>query len=68
MKLYFLFPLFFLIMINCKIKLKDLFKEGNLKGEKVMIEMGLDKKDIWTKKECQQFFMKLLDEGDNNER
>ena len=68
MKLYFLFPLFFLIMINCKIKLKDLFKEGNLKGEKVMIEMGLDKKDIWTKKDCQQFSLKLFDKGDNNER
>ena len=63
MKLYFVFPLFFLIMINCKIKL---FKEGNLKGEKIMT--GFRQKRYMEKKECQQFFMKLLDKGDNNER
>ena len=57
-----------LIIINCKLNFKDLFKEGNEKAEKIMYEMNLDKKDIWSKKDFETFFLKLLDKGDNNER
>ena len=57
-----------LIIINCKLNFKDLFKEGNEKAEKIMYEMNLDKKDIWSKKDFETFFLKLLNKEDSNER
>ena len=57
-----------LLIINCTFKFKDIFKEGNEKAEKIMYEMNLDKKDLWSKKDFETFFLKLLDKGDNNER
>ena len=48
MNLNYFYILFFslLIIINCKSKFKDVFKEGNEKAEKIMYEMKLDKKEI----------------------
>ena len=57
-----------LIIINCKLNFKDLFKEGNEKAEKIMYEMNLDKKDLWSKKDFETFFLKLLNKEDSNER
>ena len=70
MNLNYFYILFFslLIIINCKSKFKDVFKEGNEKAEKIMYEMKLHKKEIWLKKDFENFFLKLLDKGDNNER
>ena len=65
----FLFLIILILKSNSKRqKLKEIFKEGNEKANRIMIEMGLDKKEIWTKKDFKQFFIKLLDKEDNDER